>query len=285
MIIVRLSGGLGNQMFQYAFGKSISILNNQELKFDTIFFEKQDFRKLEITNYSVDINKSKNKEVAEVLFPRNFPLKWFSFITNKIWKYSDKYIKEKKSFSFDKSVLNLNGNFYFDGYWQNIKYFENIRETLLREYKIKEKLDTYSESIIKKMSESESVSLHVRAGDYLKIPEVGSICNMDYYQKAISYIKGKISNPVFFVFSEDKEYVKKMLPSNLKYEMINSNIGKPHIDLYLMSKCRHNIIANSSFSWWSAWLNQNQNKIIVSPKTWHTNSKEREIILDNWVKI
>ncbi|MFA6226881.1 MAG: alpha-1,2-fucosyltransferase [Candidatus Paceibacterota bacterium] len=285
MIIVRLSGGLGNQMFQYAFGKSVSIKTGRKLKFDISFFDKQNHRKLEIINYLTNIDTATKDEIINTLFPRNILLKKIASIFKGVWRFSNNYIQEVKSFAFEKNVFEINRSLYFDGYWQNLNYFDDIRDILLKEFQPKETLDDYSLSIEQKMSLGESVSIHVRAGDYLKIPEVRDICNGEYYSKAVSIIKEKIMSPNFFVFCEDEDYAKKILPKDLKYTVIHSNINKPFIDLLLMSKSRNNIIANSSFSWWGAWLNQNQGKTVVCPKVWHNKHKEADITPVDWIKI
>lgn len=285
MIIVRLSGGLGNQMFQYAFGKSASTKTGQELKFDISFFEKQTHRKLELINCIEAMNVATREEIVNILYPKNIFLRMAAYIFKKTWKHSDNYIREKKSFCFDDSVFKINKSSYFEGYWQNPDYFNDMRNVLLEEFQMKENLDDYSKSVIEKMSQTNSVSIHIRAGDYLNIPEVRDICNGNYYSRAISTVKEKVQNPNFFVFCEDEDYSRKMLPKNIISTFVKTSLNKPHLDMFIMTKCKHNIMANSSFSWWGAWLNQNLSKIIISPKTWHTNSDKNDIVLENWIKI
>lgn len=158
---------------------------------------------------------------------------------------------------------------YFAGYWQNSKYVDEVEEQVRKAFFFPDVSDDKNKEIIKYIKENESVSLHVRCGDYINNASLGGICNQDYYSKAISVIKDKVDNCKFIVFSDDVEWVKNNLdlPSDSTY--VDWNKGKDsYIDMQLMSYCKHNIIANSSFSWWGAWLNSNPNKTVVMPKKW-----------------
>jgi len=286
MIIVKLSGGLGNQMFQYALGKSVSIKTEQELKFDISFYSEQKFRKLELVNFIGQINIAGKEEIGKTLFPKNIFLKTASCLFKQAWKLSKNYIKEKKSFNFQEDIFLKKESCFFDGYWQNPKYFDDIREVLTKEMSIKnDSLDDYSKEVLDNMEKTNAVSIHIRAGDYLNIPEVRDICSRDYYLKAISMIKEKVINPTFFVFCEDENYSSQILPTNLEYIFVNTNVEKPYMDLFLMTKCKHNIIANSSFSWWGGWLNKNSEKLVICPRIWHNKYKEADIIPVAWTKI
>ena len=176
---------------------------------------------------------------------------------------------------------------YLAGYWQSEKYFSFIEEKIKAEFTFKIEIDDINKKYLEEMNKVESISLHVRRGDYLSSPSL-NVCTEKYYENAITYFRERIENPIFFVFSNDIEWCRQNINGkDIKY--INVNKGeRSYNDMRLMSACKHNIIANSSFSWWGAWLNSNAQKIIVAPNKWINNSKnvsESDIIPEKWKKI
>lgn len=290
MIIIKIIGGLGNQMFQYAAGRRLAIKHDTTLKLD-------------ISGYSV----------GEGITPRDYELKVFNIQENfatapEIQRFrkfdksilkrispalsealrSKRYIKEKH-YHFDPKILDLPDDVYMDGYWQSEKYFKNVENKIREEFSFKVKPQAQNQKLLKQIEKSSSVSLHIRRGDYVKNPAVKKILEnlgLDYYQETVSMIAKKIANPHFFVFSDDIGWVKKHL--NLKYPtvFIGHNKGpKSFEDLRLMSQCKHNIMANSSFSWWGAWLNEYPKKIVIAPKRWFADKRNTsDLIPDNWIK-
>ena len=268
MKIINFKSGLGNQIFyylmvlflreKYPHEKIYGYYNPQYLKWHN---------GLEIQNV-LDVE----------LPPAPFQSKLIAWGIRLLAKVSlFKRLKaDDKTFSIDA--------IYFDGYWQNKKFFlDNIKKLKYRN----ESLDPQNKTILDNIKNSSSVSIHIRRGDYLTPVNqeiYGNICTIDYYQKAIDYIYKKIEKPYFFVFSNDIEWVK----SNLKISnasFISNNTGKNNwIDMYLMSHCKANIIANSSFSYWGAMLNKNKNIIVIFPKKW-TNKYIPDIFPDEWVGI
>ena len=203
-------------------------------------------------------------------------------------------IKHKKTYYYqtvenaiiyDSTFYNLD-NVYLSGYWQSEKYFSKSKDAIRKTYTFPQLTGT--ENLLAKddILKSNSVSLHVRRGDYLKSKDLGGVCTTEYYKKAIDYISMKIDNPKFFIFSDDILWCE----NNLEVEdarYINFNKGKDsYQDMHLMSLCKHNIIANSSFSWWGAWLNSNKNKIVISPKIWfkNRNISTNDLLLEEWIK-
>ncbi len=182
---------------------------------------------------------------------------------------------------------------FIDGYFQCEKYFCNIRSILLKEFTLKSSLSSYSSSLKKNIESFENtVSLHVRRGDYVSnkvFSDVHGTCNLDYYKKAIEYISKEFEDIKFFVFSDDIAWTKENIDiENVIY--VDSEENRiPHEDMYLMSLCSHNIIANSSFSWWGAWLNQNNEKIVIAPKRWFSDDKMQnqslDIVPSSWIRI
>jgi hypothetical protein len=200
-------------------------------------------------------------------------------------------IKEKH-FNFDKSVLFLRDDIYLQGYWQSEKYFKDISHIIRREFTLREPLSEASQQIAQKIKTSaNSVSLHIRRGDYISNPTTNSVhgvCSLRYYQECVQVLNEKVGDVSLFVFSDDPVWVKENL--SYKYSMIfvNHN-GVEHAfeDMHLMSLCQHNIIANSSFSWWGAWLNNNPHKVVLAPKHWFRKEDidTKDLIPDNWIRV
>lgn len=267
MVIVRILGGLGNQMFQYAFAKS---LQNKG-------FEVQ-----------IDISKFKTYKLhgGYHLDKYNIDLQTASpFVSFLSLIKIKKNIKEK-SLLFDENLLKLSGNEFVKGYFQTEKYFSTIRAILLEQFTIKTKLsnstDVYSKAI---HQHKNSCSLHIRRGDYITDEKANSVhgtCDLNYYANAIKLINEKFDNTHFFVFSDDITWAKE----NLQLENVTYIDHKtiPHEDMLLMSLCKHNITANSSFSWWGAWLNEYANKTVIAPKKWFV-SQENEVASKNWIQL
>lgn len=290
MIISNIIGGLGNQMFQYAMGKSLSINKNEHFKIDVRNFKKY-FRNFELNDvFKCEINLASKTDLDTILSWQN------NFFFQKILKKKQfKFLRKNNfivepHFHYWKDVNKLKKNIYLYGYWQSEKYFINNEKNIRKNFQFKQPLIDKNLKISNGIKNSNSVSLHIRRGDYLTDKKnlfVG-VCSIDYYKKAISIISSKIKRPVFYIFSDDMEWVKKNFTINFNFELIDHNNGyKNHFDLQLMSLCKHNIIANSSFSWWGAWLNSNTNKIVIAPQKWfqHGSLNTKDIIPNSWLKI
>ncbi|WP_298883518.1 alpha-1,2-fucosyltransferase [uncultured Polaribacter sp.] len=267
MIIVRIVGGLGNQMFQYAYARALS-LKGHNVTLDISKFKKYKLHGgYQLDKYKIDLNLADS----------------FSTFLGKIGL---KKSKKEKSLLFEKELKSLKGNEYLKGYFQTEKYFKEIRETLLKEFKINQPLSEQTNKIANLILTSKnSCSLHIRRGDYISDKKANSVhgtCNLEYYKNAIKIIENKYSNSSFFVFSDDLSWTKENL--QIKDAVFVDVKSIPHEDMYLMSLCNNNITANSSFSWWGAWLNQNENKTVIAPKQWFVN-KKNEIACQNWLKI
>jgi len=246
MITIRLIGGLGNQMFQYAFGFALA--------------------KRKRTNLSLDISSLKKFDT-----PRIFELDQFCITRGNIGQ-KPLLVKIPKIGKLFKPFLN-----YFDGYFQSEKYFADCIEDIRKEFQFKDKL---------KIPEGNAVAIHIRRGDYVKLADIHLVCTPAYYENAIAYIQSHVENPTFYVFSEDLEWVRQNIniPSNSVFVDYNQDMPSSH-DMQLMSLCKHNIISNSSYSWWAAWLNKNPGKIVVAPDKWFANDMETDIYTDSMVKI
>jgi hypothetical protein len=166
---------------------------------------------------------------------------------------------------------------YFEGYFQSEKYFADCTEEIRKEFQFKEKLQA---------PDGNAVAIHIRRGDYVKFSNIHLVCTPAYYEKAIAYIQSRVEIPVFYVFSEDLEWVRQniSIPSNSVFVDYNPVLPSSR-DMQLMSLCKHQIISNSSYSWWAAWLNRNSGKIVIAPDRWFADGGETDIYLDNFVKI
>ena len=295
MIVVNIIGGLGNQMFQYAFGYAASKENNTELKLDVSGFKAYDLRDYELDLFNVEENsklKSKYDSLLNKLNGKHNTL--LSKATRKILRgllgFTKFYYQEKEEFVFDKGVFNIRTDTYFYGHWQNQKYFKKYRKELLEIFTLKS-IHSQTKEYQQKIIESESVSLHIRRGDYLTDAHTNSvhgICDMEYYKKAVTEVLKSKEQARFFIFSDDLDWVKGNLDfiDNKTFIEHKSDISG-HEEMHLMSQCKHNIIANSSFSWWGAWLNQNSDKKVIAPRKWFKNAtlNADDFIPDSWVRL
>ena len=271
---VDIFGGLGNQMFQYAF--YLSLLNKGRKVIPDISLFRSDKKHLMHNGFELEKIFSLNPSVV-------FHSSWFSQQLIKILlKFKLEILITKDSVHFGVQEKLLNSTiFHLHGYWQSEKYFHDVADRVRTEFIFKN-IDQENLAIAKEMRSSQkytSVSLHVRRGDYIKYNM--QLLGRDYYEKAIEYIKSQVERPMFYIFSDDMDVatdiVKKL---NVAYTPITINSGADsYKDMYLMSQCAHNIIANSSFSWWGAWLNNNPQKIVVAP-LWG-----KDFICDSWKTI
>lgn len=265
MIIIKILGGLGNQLFTYATAYALAKRLNVKLMLDEIIYH---------TNYSLRISNLdlfsisyNNKIINRSIGHNKFLIKLY----NRFHKYLLRFyynaieIKEKEQFIFQEFNCDINKNYYLNGYWQNYKYFDNYREDLINEFKPLNLSET-AQLIIDKISLVKPIAMHVRRGDYATF-KGGKCLSLKYYKDAINYFdKCNIKNPIW-VFTDDIEYCKNnIIISNRTVMYISENYKLNDIEeFFCMCKCQHIITANSTFSWWAAYLNSNINKIVISP--------------------
>ena len=263
MKIIKLSGGLGNQMFQYAFGQALK-QKGEEVLYDDGWFE--------------DINKSKKARATK----RNYELGVFKaevdtatpqqidacrckrFCGVKLPWAKSRVVKEICANSFYNEFFSIKGDAYFAGVFANEAYFDDLRRELMNAFTLKDKMSEANLAMLNEIQNVPSVSIHIRRGDYVKL---GLACNLDYYYQAISYINSKVEDAHFYIFSDDTAWVKENLKIEAPHTFVEINDGSTgYCDLELMKNCQHNITANSTFSWWASYLNPNPHKIVLSPK-------------------
>lgn len=285
MIITKLQGGLGNQMFQYAIARAIAEKNNNVFKLDLSFFPVQSLRSYELNRFHIVENIADQSEVKRIAGSNGL----FTKALRKLWVINRPvtYYPEQDITRFDEGVFDYKNNIYLDGYWQNEHYFLDIRQQICKEFSPVKPLSEQAQKLFELVQSSNSVSLHVRRGDYVTNQATNAVhgtCNLDYYKKAIGYIKQQVDNPMFFVFSDDIDWCKQELAFIPDKVFIDCTVSAIE-DLELMKHCQHNIIANSSFSWWGAWLNQHDKKIVVAPKSWFAADPNKTLAVNNWIKL
>ncbi len=288
MVIVRIIGGLGNQMFQYAFYR---YLQKQGLY---VKADITDFKSYKLHNgfelnkvFGINLNLAEQEEINKLKTNTNT---LFGKIWYKLNGIKDTHLKEG---SFNVEKVKRYENVYLDGYWQKLVYVKNIEYILMNDFKFKKVKEINNSRLANLINNTESVAIHVRRGDYVQNKKTFNrhgVCGLDYYRNAIDYIKQKIQNPFFFVFSDDTKWIKENFNFEIRKKIVEKTKSScDYFEMYLMSLCKHNIIANSTFSWWSAWLNKNEKKIIISPKFWYRdsyyNKKLNELVPQKWIKI
>ncbi len=292
MIIQKINWWLWNQMFQYTFIKALSLKNSVDFKLDISWFEQYKLHKYCLEFFNIEKKYCSKNEIPfyENINSNN---KYINFALIKfkwICKNLNKNNFVEKQFNFDKDFLNIK-NWYVEWYFQTEKYFIDFENEIRKDFEFIIPPSEKNKEIIEIIQSSNSVSIHIRRWDYITNSSANSFhgtCDLDYYRKAIELIKAKIENPTFFFFSDDINWVKENLQLEEKSYYVDwNNADTNYEDMRLMSLCKHNIIANSSFSWWWAWLNKNKEKIVIAPNKWFNDDKTNysDIIPKKWVKI
>ena len=280
MIIIRLKGGLGNQMFQYAFGRLLAVKNNAEVKFEFSGDKKDTRREYKLDKFNTSVQFAGPDEAKNLQYP-------FGIVSRVIEKVKTIVLK-RYNIGYEPGLLGRK-NGYLEGYWQSYKYLEPIKDILAKELALKEPVDQKHKTILEKMRDTNSVCVQVRRGDYVTDPKTSlehRTFGLEYYDKAFEFLKKKVANPILFVFSDDIEWCKNNLKPDLP--VFFSDPAMPdYEDFALAVRCKHDIIANSSFGFWAAWLNDNPGKIVIAPKKWNNkHQKEHDNLLPpEWIKI
>jgi hypothetical protein len=284
-------GGLGNQMFQYALGRRLALDRGVPLKLDVSWYEGQDNRSYSLCNLAIKADIASAKQI--------FSMKSYSSFlpVHVVWKaaqrflpyYKRRVVKEQEIGTYDPNILHCPDHAWLNGYWQSEKYFQEIKKLICQDFSPRRKFPRRVLQMALLMhSNPNSVSIHIRRGDYLtEFSQSFATCSIDYYKQAVLHISAIINKPHFYIFSDDIEWAKNNLVFNEGMTFIepDTKIGD-FMDMYLMSQCRHHINANSSFSWWGAWLGEKTDSIVIAPNRWYTNdSYPKDTIPERWVKL
>lgn len=297
MICIELLGGLGNQMFQYAFGTAIAKTRKTELVIDTFMLNSQlgennrTIRQYELNIFpNIKVSQATRDDIRRII-----PL-YVKVLNYVMLRMMGKGLRHSRYFVqngnfFDDKINKISSQCYITGYWQSFKYQLNCETLIRNEFKFPTITDDVNLGFLHKIENVESVSIHIRRSDYLQAQNIErhGVCSLDYYQAAIAYICQKLENPVFFIFSDDMSWTMNNITLEKTHFFINCNKGnESYKDMQLMASCKHNIIANSSFSWWGAWLNDNSEKIVIAPAKWF-NSFENfyysDLVPATWVSL
>lgn len=289
MKIVKYIGGLGNQMFIYAFSVALRETFRQEILVDTHYYKSRNFHNgLEIERiFGIHLTEAKLSDKLKMSW--YFPNYWIDYHLLGKLPARKNTVRELSGQKVNLELLEDSSDKFYDGYWQSYQYFDSYRDVILKEFtfpniSIEDKLNFELNERLN--NEENSVGIHIRRGDYLKNWKYRGLCGIDYYQKAIAYILEHIKSPKFFLFSDDIDWVKENISPLLKgYDVtfVNWNHSiNSYKDMQLMAMCKNLIIANSSFSWWAAYLNQN-NPIVVAPEKWINSFMDFRIQYKDWI--
>jgi hypothetical protein len=268
MIIARIRGGLGNQLFQYAAAQALAWHKGVALKLDLYTYSKSKARKFELDELNIDATIASRQEVHQFTG------------SNPIVRYLNKrenYLRclnvlAQPHYHFFEDFFSVNMPAYLSGYWNSEKYFKQYRTEILNQFTLRTQLPESSLNWKNQIVDCNSVAIHVRRGDYVANPVYQSFFGalpLQYYHEAMNEMKRRVTNPHFFIFSDDISWCQQNFAFLSDAKFITHKIPvKGSEDLMLMSNCRHQIIANSTFSWWGAWLNTNVNKVVIAPKRW-----------------
>lgn len=284
MDIIAITGGLGNQMFQYALGLMLKH-NGYSIKLDVSKYKYYQIH----NNYELESVFGINEKHASVFDRMRLGYIRDNRLTR--WMLSTAFAKKsiicESDKGFEAGILTLD-NRYYKGYWQNESYFLEVGKEVRDAYRFKDFDRPELVELADEISSCESVSMHIRRGDYLTTPLYMGICDIDYYIRALEVIKDKVKKDIsIYAFSNDAEWVRSNF-DGFNVTVVDINHGEQsYRDMQLMSLCKHNIIANSSFSWWGAWLNNHEDKIVIAPKKWVNSDKEvfNGIVPERWIKV
>lgn len=297
-IAVLLKGGLGNQLFQYAMGRALSCRSQLPLVLDLSWFDQVKHEKggrttvrdyaLAPFNIAVETQYlGVDQTSSSGLFPRAMKRLRSSF---SVFQKKQRIYREKR-FEFDPLAYDLKGSIYLDGYWQSPKYFEDISQVIKFEIGTPRNLSDATKIMMDAILNSDSVCLHIRRGDYVTNPDAAmthGVCSMEYYDRGLDLVSKDLNSPSCFVFTDDPSWVRENL--RLRFPFVVVDINGPnaaHEDLWLMSACKRFVIANSSLSWWGAWLSDASDKMIIAPKNWFADESKdtSDLIPVDWIRV
>ena len=296
MIVVRLNGGLGNQLFQYAAGYALALRNQELLMLDITGFLshnpnlKQSYRSLDILDYEIEFSESiSGSRLMGIRYPWGIFSRVSDFIQKRIFK---RYYVD-----WHPDILLKNGQVYLDGYYQSELYFSGFRDEISKQFQLKKTFLDGVKNIVEMIQASNnSISIHVRRGDYITNPranKIHNVCTKNYFYRSLDYLSSRLDDFRIFIFSDDIDWVKTemTLPESTVYVsdllQLSGERLRSSQEMYLMSLCQYNVISNSSFSWWGAYLNRFNEKIVLAPSVWSKSKviSHKNILPAEWIQI
>jgi hypothetical protein len=290
-IFLSIDGGLGNQLFEYAFGRALAIRTGGELILDLWKCQRGRCRPFELHHFNIRARSISRAETVICRLANSDRFRLPRGIVQTIAPGMLPRVVSKKQHGFDPKALEQSGSVFADGWWQSELYFREHRQAIVDEFTFREAPDAVNQQWLEKIGGTESVCLHVRRGDYVTDPYIlktFGICGLDYYKAAIELIQQKVASPTFFIFSNDPEWAKQNLsvPGEHHFATHNCDVSDWE-DLRLMSACRHFVVANSTFSWWGAWLSGHEGKMVIAPRRWFAaeDHPATDIVPTDWIAL
>jgi len=288
MVIVRLMGGLGNQMFQYAMGRALASARQVPVKLDFEYLKSDAKRAYALHGWNISAPFATPFELLRIRVANK--LSW------KLMPSAPFYVRpvlREQAFLFDPDVSRAPRRCLLVGYWQSEKYFKNIETLIRQEFTLRVAPGDKTQEVARAIQSCNSVSVHVRRGDFISEPrtqEAHGTCSLEYYRQAAEYIALRIPDLRFFVFSDDPQWVRENFALGFPTTVVDHNPpgdGREHEDMWLMSLSMHAVLANSSFSWWGAWLNPVRDRIVVAPRQWFGSlgHDTRDLIPEHWIRM
>ena len=290
MIISNIIGGLGNQMFQYAIGRALSLRFGVPLILDISDFARYKLHHgFELPRlFKVPMSIATPDDMKHVL-----GWQYNQIVKRLLVRHFFKHLRPKNfivepHFHHWSGINNLAASCYLYGHWQSASYFNDFENVIRSDFQFKNPLDENNKNVAGLITNSNSISLHIRRGDYVNNSQNllrHGLCSVGYYQNAVEFILHHVVEPTIFVFSDDIDWARHNLNLSVPSYFISHNTGpNSYIDMQLMSLCRHHIIANSSFSWWGAWLASWEKQIVIAPQPWFEDAQmdTRNLTLPNW---
>ncbi len=286
MIISRLNGGLGNQMFQYAAGRALALRHGVDLVLDARIYNRQTQ-----FGFGLDVFNVANVQSPGSPMPPDRKTNPFAYLIWRGFKLKPVIFRER-GLAFNEGFASLGSDVYLSGYWQSERYFNEHEARIREEFRIIRPPDALNRKMLEKIAQVPAVSIHVRRGDYVNDARTNTThgtCSLDYYRQGLLRIADhKEIDPVVFAFSDDPDWVRQNLDIPFELVLVDHNDStRGHEDMRLMAACRHHVIANSSFSWWGAWLNPSREKMVIAPKRWFADPDldNPDICPQEWVRL
>lgn len=292
MVITNIIGGLGNQMFQYAAGRALALDRGVPLLLDISGFSNYQLHNgFELGRiFNCTVKAANEADMRGVLHWQSSPFMRRLISRPSISIFRRKEFVVEPHFHYWSEIRNSPRDCYLMGYWQSEKYFSEVAGQIRTDFSFRFPLEGRNAELVKRINQVNAVSLHVRRGDYAMNPKTAAthgLCSLDYYRTSIRQMAERVAQPHFFIFSDDIAWAQGNLEMDFPCVYVQHNCGADsYNDMRLMSKCQHHIIANSSFSWWGAWLNPSVEKIVIAPQKWFANQMDvTDLFPSGWVTL
>jgi hypothetical protein len=289
MVFSEIKAGLGNQLFQYAAGRALAERLGTQLRLEAGSYRTDPIRSSALQFFRIQGTFCTRLEHAVLHRWERPPYGKIVGLWQKWIPGGTLTVLNDPENGFDERILTVSGHVFLKGFWQSERYFSAMGDQLREELTLRTEPDALNQTVLDEIGRTESVALHVRRGDYAADPKFTAafgLCDLDYYQRAVELLQSKIPDLHFYIFSDDPIWTRDNLKLSAPSTYLTHNIGKAdHEDLRLMSHCKHFIIANSSFSWWGAWLGKNREKWVIAPKRWFATYGVPHLAPSDWIRL